>query len=511
MTESWTSGYVTEVDYQWGYFSELNPLRAKMALLCNGIACPEPANACELGFGQGLSLNLHAAADTIAWHGIDFNPSHATIAREMAELAGGGARVSDQSFAEFRARRDLPEFDFIGVHGVWSWISEENRRDIAGFVREKLKVGGVLYISYNVEPGWSGFLPLRNLLVEYLDRVSPSGRGMPTRIDEALEFAKKMMAAEPAYAKHYPSAVKRLEQAAKQNRNYLAHEFFNRDWQPMSFLDVNRWLSEAKMTFACSANFLDQVPVLTATQAQRDFMGEVPDPLLRQQLTDFMNCPFLRRDYWVKGVRRLSANEQMERFNELHVVLTRAAEDASLTVQAPIGEANLQEETSRPLLDELSGNRVKSIGDLIRKLQSEQRTVVSLLHSLLVLMGGNQISPANDNPSARIKRQCERLNRFIKNRSRDFDDIHSLASPVTGGGIPVSRIHQLFLLGVEEKAATGAELARVAWRHLEARNQRLLKDGKPLETDAENLAELESRAEDFLTKARPVYSALGVQ
>ncbi len=84
--ENWTSGYVTEVGYQWGYFSELNPMRAKIALPCSGIACPEIKHACELGFGQGVSLNMHAAGGESVWHGNDFNPSQAFFARELAEL-----------------------------------------------------------------------------------------------------------------------------------------------------------------------------------------------------------------------------------------------------------------------------------------------------------------------------------------------------------------------------------------------------------------------------------------
>jgi SAM-dependent methyltransferase len=64
----------------------------------------------------------------------------------------------DESFAEF-ASRDLPEFDYIGLHGIWSWISDENRAVIVDFIRRKLKVGGVLYISYNTLPGWAPLPP----------------------------------------------------------------------------------------------------------------------------------------------------------------------------------------------------------------------------------------------------------------------------------------------------------------------------------------------------------------
>ena len=509
--DNWTSGYVTEVGYQWGYFSELNPMRAKIALPCSGIACPEIKHACELGFGQGVSLNMHAAGSEMEWHGNDFNPSHAFVARELADHSGASAHITDQSFAEFRRRKDLPQFDYIGVHGVWSWISDENRREIVDFVKANLKVGGVLYVSYNVQPGWAGFIPLRNLMMEYLDRISPSGKGMAARIDETIEFAEKLIETESVYARLYPGAVKRLQDAKTQNRNYLAHEFFNRDWHPMSFLDMSRWLDGAKLSFACSASLLEQLPSLTATKQQREFIDTVPDEMLRHQMVDFMTNQQFRRDYWVKGIRRLNAAEQMKRFDNLSVVLIRHVEKASLTVKGPIGEVNLNEEIYRPLLDFLSDYKVRSIGEIIRKLQSEKHGIVNLLQALLILMGDNQIAPAHSKPSPKIKKQCERLNKSIRNRSQDIDEISFQASPVTGGGIPASRIEQLFMIALENNARTDEELADFAWQRLSARNQRLVQDGKPLETEEENLAELKERAGEFLNKTRPVFSALGIQ
>lgn len=511
MAEDWTAGYVTEVGYQWGYFPELNPMRARVALLCNGIFPPEMKTACDLGFGQGVSLNLHAAGGEAEWHGNDFNPSHAVVAREMADNSGATAHISDQSFAEYRQRENLPQFDYIGLHGVWTWVSDENRQEIVDFIKEKLKVGGVLYISYNVEPGWSGFIPLRNLMMEYLDRLSPSGKGISDRIGDALEFAKGVAATDPMYAKAYPTAITRLASAVTQNRRYLAHEFFNRDWHPMSFLDMSRWLEEARLDFACSANFLEQVPNLTATKAQREFVNEIPDPMMRHQLTDFMSNQLFRRDYWVKGQRRLGRDEQMKMFNDFHVVLTRHPEETTLKVNGPIGEATLAEETYRPLLDLLSDNKVRSIGEILRKLQSKKLNAASLLQALVVLMGDNQVAPARTSPPARVKRQCDRVNRFIKNRSRDVDEIQFLASPVTGGGIPVSRVHQLFMLALGENCSTDEALAQYAWKHLSERNQRLVQDGKTLETGEENLAELKKRAGDYLGKFRQVHAALGIQ
>ena len=137
----WTSGYIADIDYTYGYYQELNPLRVKLAFLNAGLISPEMGSACELGFGQGISANFHAAASVTQWHGTDFNPSQAGFGQELAAISGSGAKLYDEAFADFANRPELADFDYIGLHGIWSWISDENRAVIVDFIRRKLKAG----------------------------------------------------------------------------------------------------------------------------------------------------------------------------------------------------------------------------------------------------------------------------------------------------------------------------------------------------------------------------------
>lgn len=155
--QDWMAGYRADINYTYGYYSELNPLRMRLAFLNAGLDFPPITHACELGFGQGVSINIHAAASPIQWYGTDFNPAQAAFAQTLAKNCCSKAQLFDDAFADFAQRDDLPDFDYIALHGIWSWISEENRSVIVDFIRRKLKVGGVLYISYNTMPGWSTF------------------------------------------------------------------------------------------------------------------------------------------------------------------------------------------------------------------------------------------------------------------------------------------------------------------------------------------------------------------
>ena len=55
-----------------------------------------------------------------------------------------------------------------------------------------------------------------------------------------------------------------------------------------------------------------------------------------------------------------------------------------------------------------------------------------------------------------------------------------------------------------------AEWAAYVWQLLAAQNQKLLKEGKPLETPEENLAELTVQATEFAEKYLPILKALQI-
>ena len=76
----------------------------------------------------------------------------------------------EDSFEDMSRRDDLPQFDIIALHGIWSWINDASRAAIVDIALRKLKPGGALYISYNVTPGWSPGIPLRILMADFAKR-----------------------------------------------------------------------------------------------------------------------------------------------------------------------------------------------------------------------------------------------------------------------------------------------------------------------------------------------------
>ena len=42
-----------------------------------------------------------------------------------------------------------PDFDYIVLHGVYSWVNAKTRDNIRKFIASRLKKGGIVYLSYD--------------------------------------------------------------------------------------------------------------------------------------------------------------------------------------------------------------------------------------------------------------------------------------------------------------------------------------------------------------------------
>ncbi len=505
----WTSGYVADIGYTFGYYGELNPNRIGLAFANAGLVAPDVQTACELGYGQGLSANFHAAGSTMQWYGTDFNPSQASFAQELARVAGAQANLFDDAFLEFARRNDLPDFDFIGLHGIWSWISDENRAVIVDFIRRKLKVGGVLYISYNTLPGWAAFAPMRHLMTEHAEVIGAEGRGIVSRINDAIDFADKLLATNPLFSRANPLVADRIKKLKEQNRHYLAHEYFNRDWHPMHFSTMAQWLEPAKLQYACSAHMNDHIDTINLTAEQQTFLKEIPDEMFRQSVRDFMINQQFRRDYWVKGARRLNSAEQTKQLHSQRMMLMTPRADIPLKINGALGEATLAEAVYTPILDLMADHKPRSVEEI----ESAVKASVSLpqvIQAVMVLTGAGHLQTVRPAGRKSDRTSADRVNRHLMTKARSSGEIGYLVSPETGGGIAVNRFQQLFLESKQQGKKSPDDWAKDAWGILKSQGQSIIKDGQPLKTDEDNLRELKEQAKTFQQKSLPILMATGI-
>jgi hypothetical protein len=279
----------------------------------------------------------------------------------------------------------------------------------------------------------------------------------------------------------------------------------------MHFADMAESLEPTKVQYACSAHYLDHIDAVNLTPDQQAFLKEIQDPLFRESVEDFMVNQQFRRDYWVKGARRLAPLDQAEALRSHRVILVRHRGDVSLTVKGSLGEATMNEGIYNPILDLLSDHKPRTLGWLEQTLKEKEITFAQIMQAVMVLTGAGHVCAVQEDAVAnKAKKTSRALNTHLMTKARSSNDITFLASPVTGGGITVGRFEQLFLLAMSQGKKQPEEWARFVWGLLQAQGQKLVKEGRTLETDEQNLAELTDQARVFGEKQLPVLRALGV-
>lgn len=503
----WNEGYFTASTYTYGYYRELSPVFMRWCLLLNGLAAPELTEDgchCELGYGQGISANIHAAATPGKFFGTDFNPAHAAQANELAKASGAAAEFFEDSFEEF-AKRDLPQFYSIGFHGVWTWVNAKNRQHMLEVARRHLKSGGMLYNSYNCLPGWSPHAPLRELLTLHYERL-PAG-DTNKRVASTLQFVGEMLAAEPAYLAFAPHFKTVFESLKGKDAHYIAHEYLNADWDLMYFTDVAELCQAAKLEFAATADPVDSSPV-HLPEKTRVFLGKVDNRLMREQLQDYFINRQFRKDIYVRGLRRLSQAETLDKLLSTRYVLTTPAAEVPLRVGVPLGTVTLPEELYRPLLNyfEEESFRPKDLKEYVARNKLNPR---ALIEAITFLVHANHVMPCQSEAAIKaVKKSCERLNAYICERAAFDDSIKFLASPLTGCGFFVDKFRQLFLAQYRKGDKTANGIAEATWQIVSRQGQVLTHNGKRLNTPAENLQQLKNLTAHFISNELPLFKAL---
>lgn len=499
-----TDGYVRGIDYTHGYCAELAPGLLDLACVSAGIAgLPsdgKPLRTLELAFGQGLSLNIHAAAAPGEYWGIDFNPAHAHNARELAAASGADLRVFADSFETFVARTDLPAFDRIVMHGTWSWISAANRHLVVEIVRRTLAPGGQFFVSYNCMPGWTTEVPLRHLLVQHAELAAAPGQDLVARIDASIEFARSLSNAGARFFQVHKTLDAWLEDMRGRSPEYLAHEYFNRDWHPMPSAEVAGALSAAGLTFAVSATVSDHDPGLGLPEGARELLAGIAHPGLRETVFDYLANRRFRRDLFVRGATALSPTQRDARLRGIAFALLQHPDQVPARVRVSGGEAVPDPALLAAIATALAqdGYAPKTLGELEVHPVCRSFGFANLFQAALLLTSAGSLHPAQ--LIARIDAaapRCKALNARILEIAAAGRALPTLASPVTGAGVYVERRELLFLHAIASGKTGDEAWAKHAWECLK-------------EIAPRDIAGLQRDAQAFARLRLPVLRALRV-
>jgi SAM-dependent methyltransferase len=508
----WSDGYVVEAEYVSNFYRDLSPRILELATLSQNIDSPAtetPFTYMELGCGQGVTTNLNAACTPQAtFFAADFNPMHIRNAQGLAQSAG----LANMTFLErsFKELRDdyLPDFDFITFHGVYSWISHENRMEIVDFIRRKLKPGGLVYVSYNCLPGWTAFAPVRHLMAEYAAYAPHSPEGPTGVMREAIAFAQKVKSIDAAFFKQNTDAGRKLDDVAKAPPNYLVHEYLNRDWSLAYHAEVVRTFQEAKLTYVGSSTIMDNMLDLTLTDKARELVAGIGDVLFRETVTDFIRNRGFRRDIFIRGGSRISPPVLSERIGRMRFALTVPRNLCKLEVKVPRGSVSFLDKIWNPIFDALA-ETPKTVQELSQIPELSEVPFPVLCRSIIAGVAVGYLWPAA--PSSQVEQTLvpitDRMNAALLDRATKGQNAACLASPTLGTGIAISPVDMVFFSGIRSGAA---DLAAYVWDWLQARGQTVVVKGKPCESKDEGLAQLAKEVDRIVNSRVPALNKMGI-
>ncbi|MBV8193458.1 MAG: class I SAM-dependent methyltransferase [Alphaproteobacteria bacterium] len=463
----WGAGYITDKAYVHDFCRVQAPPVLAFAALGAGVLAAggsgEPIAYCDLGCGQGYTANLIAAANPEARVlGVDFNPSHVANARTLAASAGlSNIEFRESGFTQLAADPTVPEFDVMAMHGVFSWISRENRRALVELIGRRLKPGGLLYISYDCMPGWAAMAPLRRILARHF--APRPGLSSPAALEQAIAYADGLRGAEARFHRMFPNADAQMERLKKMPRAYLAHEILTRDWEAFCFGEVAAELADAKLVYVASAHLTDSVDRVNFSEAQVAFLASLGDPVLQEETRDMMLARQFRRDVFAKGVTAASAARVRAAWLDTRFALTAGGPEFDMTFETPVGKLQLRDDVHGALVDVLRQGPV-TLREAIERLPQANANWTSITDILKLLVGRADLQPAL--PAAGDAKRAvstKAFNRAVLARAMESVELGYLASPVTGGGVRVDRLSQLYLLAKLRGLADPTEmLAKLA-------------------------------------------------
>ena len=413
-------GYATDIPYLRDFKPMLAPAWLDHVALVAGVAPPARNDGfawCDLGCGQGVTAAILAATHPMGvFHGIDAMPAHIDHARGLASEA----MVANVEFhaADFAAALDLdlPLFDYIVMHGVYTWVDGANQHALRQLTNRRLKPGGLVYVSYNAMPGWARDLPFQRVLRE-LAASFPGDSS--ARLAAAAEIVRVLAGARvPALTGSF--IVSELaERPEDYSPAYLVHEFMPAAWRPLYVTEVRMAMKTIGLVPVGSATLIENFDPLMLGEAARATLAAIADDDLRELVRDLYLDQRFRCDVFARGNRRLEGAERRNRLLASTFALAHPADRIRYSITTVAGRCSYDNPAARAIVATLAEGP-RSLAGLSPIPLSAQ----DVLDNILLLCAAGDAVPAEPGRAS-----VEALNQAILRRLGGLDEIRSLALP----------------------------------------------------------------------------------
>jgi SAM-dependent methyltransferase len=411
---------------------------------------------CELHCGGATTAALLAASNPLGdFHGIDAREG--LIEEGRALVAEGGVRnlsLHRAGLAE-ALELSLPLFDYVVVSGVYSWVPARERALVLAFVRKFLKPGGVAYLTYNARPGWNRLEPFRQIYRE-------GSRGAPASQKQRLARARQIYAAmekarAPSVLAGIPSA--QLGQLEDLPEDVLAADYGNDFAQPLYVNEVAADFAAIDCVLAGPAEMARSLSVLSTHEPFKSLLASVPTPLGRELAKDMLLDTNFRRDVFVRGGRRLFADNRDMLMSGLAFALERPLAELRYEAPMPFGELHFDTPQARAIAETVD-EAPRSMNELFAPARGDPDQAQAIGAALHALLSSAQVRPVYRRTIEAVQ-SAARMQSAIRARAASSSAIAFLPSGFgTAFHVPVA--DQIFAAEPEDAPADALAAAAVA-------------------------------------------------
>lgn len=441
----WAHGYDVSVGYTYGFYRELAPDWLDLCTRLAGFIPPRRGPSgqfryLELGAGQGLGLCLLAAANPQAdFVGVDFLPGHVAHAEALAATAGlANVRFVEADFLDLAADwpRDFGTFDYVTLHGIYSWVPTAVRAAVIRCLTHAMRPGSIVYNSYNSKPGALGGIAFQHVSRRLKATTGKSGAAV---LDESIRLFDKLIESDAAVFRAIPSLKSRIEQAKKHNPTYLIQEYLNDSWNSFWHSEVAGELAVAKLDYIGTATFAEILLPAALPQPMREIVTAQQDAALRQDLQDLAINQSFRRDIFCRGARRASGEGAML---ATRLYLQSPPDPNAVGIATSFGTGKIDPTLVKELTKAL-GDGPRPIGDLLDLPAMQVKGRAGTMRLLLLLIHARHLCIAADEP--REAEPSHRFNALIARHAVEGARYRHLAASKLGAGISAKEIDFLLI------------------------------------------------------------------
>ena len=277
--------------------TSVNSLEAKAKLWGLNPVPAKEARVLELGCSMGGNIIGQAVYHPEASYvGVDLSGSQIEIGNEIIEaIEFNNVKLVEQDI--LKIDKDFGIFDYIIVHGIWSWVPDVVKDKILEICNVNLSERGVAYISYNVYPGWHRLNQVREMMM--FATQNDQGMDLLERTEKGISFVYHMN----ELIKESKDIVPTLEwktnsfdSALEHKTYYIAHEYLEPINDPVYVSDFIKRAKNYNMVYVADTDF--QLSAITwMKQERRKLIDTISggDWNTKEQILDFYYDTQFRR------------------------------------------------------------------------------------------------------------------------------------------------------------------------------------------------------------------------